>query len=285
MLDEVYQIALGLDEVIVRVSAASDVGAVRTVNEDSFLAAPPVFLVADGMGGHAHGDLASREIARVFQSLLAGTSSTSTDVLSTIAAANLSVRNLTAPGASDLAIAGSTLTGVAIVEGADGARFNWMAFNVGDSRIYTWHSNHLTQLTVDHSAVQELIDLGQITEGDAAHHPERNVVTRALGVDADVEPDIWLIPTGGRQVFLICSDGLTKELPDSRISEIIADHELDGERRSLAGRLVEAAIAAGGKDNVTVVVVDTEWRPRVSEGPETPEAWLPAFLEETMPRG
>lgn len=247
MLDEVYQIALGLDEVIMRVSAASDVGAVRAVNEDSFVAAPPVFLVADGMGGHAHGDLASREIARVFQSLLTGTSSTSTDVLSTIAAANLSVRNLTALGASDLAIAGSTLTGVAIVEGADGAQFNWMAFNVGDSRIYTWHSNHLTQLTVDHSAVQELIDLGQITENDAAHHPERNVVTRALGVDTDVEPDIWLMPTGGRQVFLICSDGLTKELPDSRISEIIADHELDGERRSLAGRLVEAAIASGGK--------------------------------------
>src|SRR5690606_434071 len=112
--------------------------------------------------------------------------------------------------------------------------------------------------TVDHSAVQEMLDLGQITPIEASEHPHRNVVTRAIGVGDIVDPDIWLLPVAGSQVFLIFSDGLTKELDDDHIAIILADRfTLPGEL-TVAERLVEAALAAGGSDNVTVVVVESE---------------------------
>jgi len=273
-------LALGAATVRLTVSAASDVGNVRPINEDSFLAGPSVFLVADGMGGHAHGDRASAAVARVFAARHEReTTTNSPAVLASIAEANLAVRALTPSDAQDDAIAGTTVTGIALLEPPAGGSANWIAFNVGDSRIYSWHAGRLEQVTVDHSAVQELVDLGQITRAEAEVHPERNVVTRAMGVDDDPDADVWLIPAGGQQLFVLCSDGLTKELSDARIAQILSESTTD----PIATRLVDAAVAAGGHDNVTVVVVQAEWDDSVQNESAKPSL-MPAFLEETAPR-
>ena len=279
-------LSLGNSVVRLTVSGASDVGNVRSINEDSFLAGPAVFLVADGMGGHAHGDLASAAVVRVFSVRHARESWTnSAAVLASISEANTAVRSLTPSDARDEAIAGTTLTGIALLDTQDGGSPSWIAFNVGDSRIYSWREGCLEQITVDHSAVQELVDLGKITREEAEVHPERNVVTRAIGVDDDPDADVWLLPAGGEQLFLLCSDGLSKELSDKRIADLLSEAVIADPVPSIASRLVDAAVAAGGRDNVTVVVVKAEWDV-VNAGTSTPTsvAGMPAFLEETAPR-
>jgi serine/threonine protein phosphatase PrpC len=128
--------------------------------------------------------------------------------------------------------------------------------------------------------VQELVDAGVIRQSEAERHPERNVITRALGAEESVEPDVWLLPTEGRQVFLICSDGLTKELDDHAIAEVLATGR--GHAHGLAGELVDQALARGGRDNVTVVVVEAEsGHHGVDE--ETTRDRAPA-PEDTLPR-
>jgi serine/threonine protein phosphatase PrpC len=258
-----------------RVSVASDRGLVRQINEDSFVAAPPIFLVADGMGGHAFGDRASQTTARVLQNEL------STElplrpaaVLSAIHEANIRVQQI-----GDEEFAGTTLAGVALVRDSDGARPHWMAFNIGDSRVYLWNDGVLAQLSVDHSAVQELLDEGSITASEAAIHPDRNIVTRAIGIADEGDPDVWFLPAGGLQSFMICSDGLTKELDDDAIQAVL---ESADETNSPADRLVAAALAAGGADNVTVVVVESELVDDLESAGA--EALIPQRLEETLPR-
>jgi serine/threonine protein phosphatase PrpC len=133
--------------------------------------------------------------------------------------------------------------------------------------------------------VQEMLDLGQITPIEASEHPHRNVVTRAIGVGDIVDPDIWLLPVAGSQVFLVCSDGLTKELDDDQIAIILADRfNLPGEL-TVAERLVEAALAAGGSDNVTVVVVESELAGTVhTADDDTNDRGVAHHLEVTRPR-
>ncbi len=283
-------------------AAHSDRGSVRRINEDSFLATPPVFVVADGMGGHAFGDRASQAAVVTFADRFVDAAPADPrDVLEAITAANDSVLALAVE--SDIAgISGTTLTGVAFVDVGGAGNYHWMAFNVGDSRTYSWDGRTLSQLSVDHSAVQELLDDGLLTLEEAARHPHRNVVTRALGADEDVDPDVWILPTRTRQTFLLCSDGLTRELPDDEIARIIVFHDSDGIRSvdslpmTLAERLVNAAIAAGGSDNVTVVVVECELAATGAEvgmtgSDETlergnlPGVLLDAQLEDTRPRG
>lgn len=265
-----YAWALSNTTVSFEVSASSDRGRVRAVNEDRFVAAPPFFLVADGMGGHAFGDRASEETTRVISERLSSNAPSTTErVLDAISAADEAVRRI---GADDFA--GTTLVGIALVTSASD-ELHWMVCNIGDSRIYSWDGAALTQLSTDHSAVQELVDEGLITREEAAVHPSRNVVTRAIGTGS-AAPDISLLPAGGSQCFVICSDGLNKELPDTRIAEILAEVN----SQSQADRLVAAALDAGGADNVTVVVVESVISP---VGPS--DGTLPAHLEETLPRG
>lgn len=273
--------AIGSGTVRLRHAGHSDVGAVRSNNEDSFLAAPPFWIVADGMGGHAHGDLASRSAVEVFDSIRGVGAANAREVLRAVQDANAAVLRL-----RDGVLSGTTLTGVAIVE-LEGAGPHWMTFNVGDSRTYLWDGRRLEQQSVDHSAVQELIAAGVISPAEAALHPQRNVVTRALGAEDEIEPDVWLVPLRGRQTFLLCSDGLTKELDDEEIARIIVFHDQQASREpdgpTLAERLVGAAVAAGGRDNVTVVVVESE----VPDGAFDPEETIdrdPRLLEDTMPR-
>ena len=269
-------------------SARTDVGSVRAVNEDSFLARAPLFLVADGMGGHARGDKASHEAIRVFDERIpAGTVPTPDEVLDGVAAANKGVRGLSQAEDSGIAVAGTTLTGVVLVRTAEGEQRHWMVVNVGDSRVYNWDGRTLTQLSVDHSAVQELVDAGAISPDEVAAHPERNVITRALGADASVEVDVWLLPATGKQTFLVCSDGLCKEVTDEEIARILSDHrEVGHEGERVSDALVNAALAAGGRDNVTVIVVESQMGDAGGDHDATVDrsAGTSELLEDTRPR-
>ncbi|WP_350349612.1 protein phosphatase 2C domain-containing protein [Agromyces sp. G08B096] len=270
----------GAADAVVAHSAATDVGRVRQVNEDSYLADAPVYLVADGMGGHARGDAASRAVVETFRRhLTAGTASTPEQVLDAIHSANDAVRALSDAGDEGVAVAGTTLAGVALVDAGAGQGLKWMAFNVGDSRVYSWDGRRLRQVSVDHSAVQELVDAGLIDPADAERHPERNVITRALGADEYAEPDVWILPATGRQAFLLCSDGLTKEVDVDELAHILAE----GGR---ADELLAAALERGGRDNVTVVVVESEiGRPEdVDDETTRDRADAEADPEQTLPR-
>lgn len=257
------------------VSGATDVGRVRLVNEDSLFATPPAFIVADGMGGHHYGDRASQSVAAAFAATFPSTEpfapASPATVLRAIDAANDVVQSLVTYEDGPGAIAGTTLTGIALVEsgdfaaadaaaGAGGEELHWMIVNVGDSRVYGWNGRGLVQITVDHSAVQEMVDMGLITRDEALVHPDRNVITRAVGSEEHVETDVWLMPTTGHQVFLLCSDGLTKELADTAIAELIAEYSQQPEpSESLAEHLVRTAVERGGRDNITVIVVESEF--------------------------
>jgi serine/threonine protein phosphatase PrpC len=153
-------------------------------------------------------------------------------------------------------VAGTTLAGVALVRSDDGDPL-WMVFNVGDSRVYAWTDGRLEQVTIDHSAVQELVDQGRMTRAEAERSPVRNLITRAVGSHDEVAADEWLLPVVDHQVFLICSDGLTKELDDQAISGVLQLARADGGGVDRAAdALVAQALASGGRDNVTVVVIE-----------------------------
>ncbi|NUU08353.1 protein phosphatase 2C domain-containing protein [Leifsonia sp. C5G2] len=269
---------------LVGVTVRSDTGAVRHVNEDSALAQDPVFVVADGMGGHARGDLASRTaVESLARTLQAGSRPTPDEVIRAIDEANAAVRALSGADESGAAVAGTTLTGVVRVRVPELAAEQWMVVNVGDSRVYSWDGRELRQLTVDHSAVQELVDAGLISEAQAAVHPERNVITRALGAEDFVDTDSTLLPEEGRQIFLVCSDGLTRELDDRRIAEILATSPADP-----ASALVDAANEAGGHDNITVIVLESTTGEDAAPPVDTRERADDdgrRDLEDTRPRG
>lgn len=262
----------------------SDRGSVRRLNEDSYIARPTVWVVADGMGGHEHGERASGVAVDAFSALgRDGRPADPQTVLATIRAANHRVLDLPGQGLS-----GTTLTGIALVT-LEGGAPAWMAFNVGDSRTYRVRKGRLEQVSVDHSAVQELLDLGAITPAEAQRHPDRNVITRALGAGAEVEADVWIMPARTSERFLLCSDGLTRELPDDELERIIAFHDEEVMRRTgpiqpLAERLVNAAVVAGGRDNVTAVIVDVRFASSEAALAEETIDRLPGVLEDTRPR-
>ena len=280
-------ITLGQSSVHFRFSASSDVGRVRKVNEDSYLAQPPVFFVADGMGGHAHGDAASQTVIRVFdEHIERNLPSTPERILDAIHSSNDAVRDLSSADDYGTAVSGTTLAGVAFVDAGDDVGFHWMAFNIGDSRVYTWDGRTLTQLSVDHSAVQEMVEAGLILAADAEKHPDRNVITRAIGADEFVDADVWLLPATGQHAFLICSDGLTKELSAAEIAAVLASHSTPEDLGTLADVLVAAALAKGGRDNVTVVVVESTLGPASDDPGVTRErvGGMHRDLEDTQPR-
>ncbi|MCX7522077.1 protein phosphatase 2C domain-containing protein [Microbacterium sp. STN6] len=253
------------------------------MNEDSLLARTPAFLVADGMGGHARGDAASQTAVHVLDEAIGeGTTPTADDVLAAVRRANTAVRQLSDVDDTGVAVAGTTLSGVVRVRTeADGEA--WMVLNVGDSRVYDWDGRTLSQLSIDHSAVQELLDAGVIGAEDAAAHPDRNVITRALGAEDDVDVDVWILPAGSSRRFLVCSDGLCKELDDERIAHILADSPTE----TAADALVDAALEAGGRDNVSVIVVDSREGDDADDPNQTRDRAEPVreFLEDTRPRG
>lgn len=226
----------------------SDRGAVRSVNEDAVLSNGAVHLVADGMGGHDAGDRASAAVVTAFMPLTQNRIVYQEQVTSAIASAQQSVETIAQLSKRG---AGSTLSGFALVQAADGA--SWiMVFNIGDSRVYRLSNDRLEQITVDHSLVQEMVDSGSITSQQAASSQQKNVITRAVG-NPDSPADYWLCPVVNGDRFLVCSDGLSNELtPES----LRAGLSLGGPPQETANSLVERAIHAGGRDNISAVVVD-----------------------------
>jgi len=224
---------------------ATSVGRVRRVNEDSYLAVPPIYAVADGMGGHGSGDVASRLAVEVLARCVELRPLFPEAVLHALEEANLVIIGHKEPNRM-----GTTITGVAGLEAAGGDHL--MVFNIGDSRVYRLAADRIEQLTVDHSEVQELVLAGVLTREQARTHPRRNVVTRALGSAPVVLADHWLLPAIGGDRFLICSDGLFGELPDEVMLPLLAV----GSAQQAAEALVAAADDAGGRDNITAVVVD-----------------------------
>jgi serine/threonine protein phosphatase PrpC len=278
-------ITLPIGDTTLVASASSSVGSVRSVNEDSFLTTAPLFVVADGMGGHARGDRASQTVVAVLRDMLPeGVVPRPADVLAAITAANKAVRALMGDDGRPV-LSGTTLVGMVIVRSPAGDGCHWMGFNIGDSRLYSWNGRTLDQVSVDHSAVQEMVDAGSLTPAAARSHPGRNVITRAVGADDTVDADVWLLPLRGAQTFLLCSDGLTTELDDDTIAGLLAGHGGDGPDISIADALVAAADTAGGRDNITVVVVDSSVAgARPNDENTTERSLSAASLEDTQPR-
>jgi protein phosphatase len=148
---------------------------------------------------------------------------------------------------------GTTLAGVCLV--ALGGSDHWLVFNVGDSRIYRSGDDGLVQISTDHSEVAELLNAGSITAQEASVHPRRNVITRSLGTNPAAPVDTWVFPVEAGQRFLVCSDGLTLELTDEEIAQVLKSEQ---DPQAATDKLVAAAIVAGGRDNVSVVIIDAE---------------------------
>jgi serine/threonine protein phosphatase PrpC len=264
--------------------AASHRGARRLLNEDRFLVSRSVFFVADGMGGHEAGEVASATAVDALRPLAELDVVTPDEVRARLTIAQENVQAIvTEPGRG----AGTTVTGVAVSE-QDGNPY-WLVVNVGDSRTYRMAGGRLEQVSVDHSEVQEMVDAGLLTPAEAQTHPRRHVVTRALGSRAEPQPDFWFVPIERHDRVLVCSDGLTGELTDERIAEVLLDTP---DPQGAAERLVHEAIAAGGRDNITVVVVDaTGVSDDTSGGSTAPRDQLlgsgtadAAVDEDTLPR-
>jgi serine/threonine protein phosphatase PrpC len=230
-----------------RATGLTDPGRKRRHNEDAFVCEPPLFAVADGMGGAQAGELASRlAAASVGRSEPDGRTGRER-VVSLIEDANRSVYERAAEDESVSGM-GTTMT-VALVEGDR----VWIG-HVGDSRAYLVREALLEQITDDHSLVAELVRSGRLDPDEAGSHPHRSVITRALGTDADVAVDALAVPSQPQDVFMLCSDGLTTMVSDERIREIVEQHRPDLEAAARA--LVDEANAAGGEDNITVVLFE-----------------------------
>ena len=232
------------------VGAATDVGRVRTTNEDSVLVAGTVFAVADGMGGHLAGDVASALATTRLGDLGALAEATPEDVVAALDAANADILAAADPDGQRHGM-GTTVTGLCLVR--MGGAAHWLVFNIGDSRVYRLAGEQLARLTVDHSEVEELVTAGRITSEQARSHPLRNVVTRALGTNPAPVADLWVFPCTPGERFLVCSDGLTTELDDDEIISVLRSEPV---AQTAADVLVARAVAAGGHDNVTAIVVD-----------------------------
>ena len=231
-----------------RVGSETHTGLRRRANEDAFFAAPPIFLVADGMGGHEAGEVASALAVEAFSSLEGPASLEPSDIRAAFDRAYTAITDLAHAGPRR---AGTTVSGVAVAQ--QEGRAYWLVFNLGDSRTYRWAGGELEQISVDHSVVQELLDEGELDRAAAATHPGRNVITRALGAGGQYQPDYWLVPVEPGDRILICSDGVSGEVDDEVIAQV-----LDEERQAqdAATRLVHEGLLRGGRDNLTAVVVD-----------------------------
>lgn len=238
---------------MVRVSeqyAGTDTGRQRRANEDALLARPPLFVVADGMGGARAGEVASRIAIESFRSgpEAAGEIDAGQALRRRIEEANARIHELSRRNVEQAGM-GTTLT--ALLVGSDDVTLA----HVGDSRAYLLRDGRLSRLTEDHSLVDELIRQGKITPEEAQEHPQRSVITRALGPEPEVRADVRVLQARAGDVYMLCSDGLTTMLEDSALERIIASH---GSLRAAGEALLQAANEAGGRDNITVILLRLE---------------------------
>jgi protein phosphatase len=245
------------------------VGQVRDGNEDNFVAIEGLYFVADGMGGHSAGEVASEIAVRILQEVYTDPKvrvSSPGLLADAISTANTAIFMEAMHDASKTGM-GTTLTGLAVTNGPDN---QIVVANVGDSRTYLWRHGELRQVTKDHSHVQTLVDRGAITRAEARVHFQRNIVLRAMGIESWVDIDTFPMTVEDGDRYIMCSDGLVDEADDD---EIETEIRLSVSVQDLADRLVDLANRNGGRDNITVVVVDfavVENEEVVASEPELP---------------
>jgi PPM family protein phosphatase len=253
---------------VARTAVATHTGRKRRHNEDAYVLAPPLFAIADGMGGARAGEVASSLAAAAVQASEANGNGKER-VAALIQSANRSVYERSSSDA-EVAGMGTTMT-VALVESAT-VTFG----HVGDSRAYVLRDGSLEQLTDDHSLVAELVRGGKLSAEEAEHHPQRSVITRALGTDPDVDVDTFTVEAYRGDVFVLCSDGLTDMVGDEEIGEVLGEGRDNLEEA--AKELVRRANKAGGQDNITVIAFE------MTDEPEEPdERTLEQTVEQTRP--
>jgi len=231
-----------------RAGGATDVGLVRAHNEDNYLADERLFAVADGVGGHKAGEVASQTAVDTLQREFR--EPTTDGLIDAVKTANRTVWNLAEANPEQRGM-GTTLTAVALVD--ENGEERLALVNVGDSRAYLLQQGELEQLTEDHSLVEQLVREGQLTPEEAQVHPQRSIITRALGLDPEVEVDSWeLTPYRGDRI-LLCSDGLTNEVTDDEIASTL---RTVSDPNDAARQLIQEARDHGGSDNITCVIVD-----------------------------
>ena len=258
-----------------RAAGVTDTGRRRLRNEDAFVCEPPLFAVADGMGGARAGETAARLTATVLEG--ASTVPTGQEgLVELIVEANRLIweQALADPSKTGM---GTTVT-AALVDPGNGT----LAIgHVGDSRAYRWRAGSLEQLTTDHSLVAELVSSGVLTPEEAERHPQRSAITRALGTEPSVEVEAFTFSVEPGDVFLLCSDGLSTMVSDDAVADAI--RSADGDPAAAAEALVSAANAHGGEDNITVVLFELEEgdeAPVERAAPAAPAAELPEELPE-----
>src|SRR6188472_3588524 len=233
---------------VVEQAFRSDTGRQRNANEDSYFARSPVFAVADGMGGAQAGEVASRLAAESFEAVSRGEESPEAYLRAIAKTANARIHHLAQADESRSGM-GTTLT-AALVDG-DEVGFA----HVGDSRAYLFRDGELKLLTSDHSLVEELRRQGRLTDEQAEDHPQRSIITRALGPEREVDIDTMTYQARPGDVYLLCSDGLTTMVREDRIASILAEAE---DLEDAVSQLVKEANAAGGRDNITAVAFRLE---------------------------
>lgn len=244
------------------VGAQTTTGPKRSTNQDSVVAAPPVFIVADGMGGHDAGEKASAIVAQEMAKLQSKPGIE--EVHDALYRARVAINDLEGKAAHP---AGTTVAGMVMIE--QGGAPYWLVINLGDSRTYRVSGGTVEQISIDHSEVQELVAAGRISPAEARTHPRRNVVTRVLGAGTVEQPDYWLLAAEDGERWMICSDGLTSEVTQAQMEEALLAPISPQE---VVENLVASAVTAGGHDNVSVIVVDVHY-PHEVECDET-VTWL-----------
>lgn len=248
---------------VVEQATRTDVGRQRRGNEDSLFARAPVFVVADGMGGAQAGEVASRIAVEAFEPGLPDGGGAEQRLATRIREANVRIYEL---ASEDRARAGMGTTLAAALVGEDEVSIA----HVGDSRAYLFRDGALERLTRDHSLVDELVRRGELTAEQAAEHPQKSIITKALGPEREVEPDTYTHAARAGDVFLLCSDGLTSMIDDDRVARVL---RTTPDLRRAARELIDAANEAGGRDNITVILFRLgDVGATDGDGPETIEA-------------
>lgn len=230
-----------------RWAAATDTGRRRDVNQDALLAQYPLFIVADGMGGHIGGEIASASAIERLRTVAERGSVTPEDLEEALERAVGDIADH--PETTDEGT-GTTVTGV-YLDVVDGEP-QWTTLNIGDSRVYLVRDDAIAQVTTDHSVVQELVAAGRLSPEEAEQHPYGNVITRAVGPSDGVTPDYVRLDVVDGDRFVICSDGLTKELTDYGILHFLLEND---DPAAAVDAMMQAALENGGRDNVTIIVL------------------------------
>ena len=233
-------------------AAVTDTGRRREINQDAMLTAFPLFVVADGMGGHLGGEIASSSTVDRLRGVVDAGRVTAKSIEKVLVRA---VKDIASHPETTDDGTGTTLTGVFFDE--SGERPHWVTLNIGDSRVYLLREGTLVQITTDHSVVQELVAAGRLSPEEAENHPYGNVITRAVGPSEGARPDYVRLDVTDGDRFVICSDGLTKELTDFGIQHFLDEHAGPADA---VKAMLDAALENGGRDNITIIVLDVARR-------------------------